>query len=110
MEQAVELACRHRLVGPGARKQPALLKWRSRIVPRRARLPPFAQQAERLRRQHDVAVLAALRLLDTNDLLRAVDMLDLEPHHLAGAQPASIAETEQDASLEAAGDRQQALR
>src|SRR6266576_3703480 len=57
-----------------------------------AHLPPLAQQIERLGRQHDVAVLAALRLLDTNDLLGAVDMLDLQPHHLAGTQAAAIAE------------------
>ncbi|WLA85749.1 hypothetical protein QNJ99_16915 [Bradyrhizobium elkanii] len=37
-------------------------------------------------------------------------MFDLQPDHLAGAQPAAIAETEQKASLEAAGDREQALR
>ena len=42
--------------------------------------------------------------------MRAVDMLDLQPDHLAGAQPAAIAETEQDAGLEARGDGQQAPR
>src|SRR6202047_2458478 len=93
-----------------AGKQPTFFQGRSRIVPRRARLPPLPQQSERLGRQHDIAVLAALGLLDANDLLRAVDMLDLEPDHLAGAQPAAIAETEQCASLEAAGDGQQAPR
>ena len=110
MEQAVELAGRHRLAAPEAGKQPTFFQGRSRIVPRRARLPPLPQQSERLGRQHDIAVLAALGLLDANDLLRAVDMLDLEPDHLAGAQPAAIAETEQCASLEAAGDGQQAPR
>src|SRR5271156_6161673 len=53
----------------------------------------------------DIAVLAALGLLDPNDLLRAVDVLDLQPDHLAGAQAAAIAETEQHANLEAAPDR-----
>src|SRR6476620_9346199 len=110
MEQAVELAGRHRLAAPEAGKQPTFCQGRSRIVPRRARLPPLPQQTERLGRQHDIAVLAALGLLDANDLLRAVDMLDLEPDHLAGAQPAALAETEQCASLEAAGDGQQAPR
>src|ERR1700719_3411413 len=56
------------------------------------------------------AVLAALGLLDANDPLRAVDMLDLQPDHFAGAQAAAIAETEQHAGLEARGDRQQAPR
>src|ERR1700682_1181410 len=37
-------------------------------------------------------------------------MLDLEPHHLAGAQAAAIAEAEQETGLEAAGDGQQAPR
>src|ERR1700682_1754842 len=110
MEQAVELAGRHRLAAPEAGKQPTFFQGRSRIVPGRARLPPLPQQSERLGRQHDIAVLAALGLLDANDLLRAVDMLDLEPDHLAGAQPAAIAETEQCESLEAAGDGQQAPR
>src|SRR5258705_2701573 len=110
VEQAVQLASRHRLAGLGARKQPAFLQGRSGIITRWARLPPLAQQIERLGRQHDIAVLAALGLLDPNDLLRPVDMLDLEPYHLAGAQAAAIAETEQHADLEAAGDGQQAPR
>jgi hypothetical protein len=42
-----------------------------------------------------------------NDVLCAVDVLDLQPDHLAGAQPAAIAETEQRASLETAGHCQQ---
>jgi hypothetical protein len=62
------------------------------------------QQVERLRREHDIAILAALGLLDANDLLCAVDMLDLQQDHFSGAQAAAIAETEQDADLEAAGD------
>jgi hypothetical protein len=37
-------------------------------------------------------------------------MLDLEPDHLAGAQTAAIAETEECADLEVAGDGQQAPR
>ena len=57
-----------------------------------------------------MAVLAALGLLDANDLLRAVDMLDLQPHHLARTQSAAIAETEENAGLEAAEDGQQAGR
>ena len=49
-------------------------------------------------------------MLDPNDLLRAVDMLDLQPHDLAGAQAAAIAEAEQHAGLEATGDGQKAPR
>src|SRR5437016_14237132 len=93
-----------------AGKQPTFLRRYSRIVTRGARLPPLSQQIEHLVRQHHIAVLAALRLLDADDLLRAVDMLDLEPHDLARPQSAAIAKAEQDARLEACGHRQQPLR
>src|SRR5260370_14033897 len=99
MKEAVEWAGCHRLPGPLAWKQPALLHGSCGIEPPPARLPPLAQQVERVGRQHDIAVLAALGLLDPNDLLRAVDVLDLQPDHLAGAQAAAIAETEQYAHL-----------
>ena len=46
-----------------------------------------------------MAILAALGLLNANDPLRAVDTLDLQPDHLASAQAAAIAETEQHARL-----------
>src|ERR1019366_567247 len=108
MEQAVELAGCHRLTGPLAWKQPALFHGSCGIETPPARLPPLAQQVERVGRQHDIAVLAALGLLDPNDLLRAVDVLALQPDPLAGAQAAAIAETEQHAHLEAARDRKQA--
>jgi hypothetical protein len=54
--------------------------------------------------------IVGLGLLDRNDVLCAVDVLDLQPDHLAGAQATAITETEQRASLEAAGHRQQAPR
>src|SRR5881227_3861257 len=92
-----------------AGKQPTFLRRYSRIVTRGARLPPLSQQIEHLVRQHHIAVLAALRLLDASDVLCAVDMLDLEPHDLARPQSAAIAETEQNARLESAGHRQQSL-
>src|ERR1700730_2794065 len=110
MKQAVELAGCHRLTGPLAWKQPALLHGSCGIETPPARLPPLAQQVERVGRQHDIAVLAALGLLDPNDLLRAVNVLDLQPDHLGGAQATAIAETEQHAQLEAARARQQAPR
>src|SRR5712675_1051887 len=110
MEHAVELAGCHRLTGPLAWKQPALLHGSCGIETPPARLPPLAQQVERVGRQHDVAVLAALVLLSLGYGcgLRAVDVLDLQPDHLAGAQAAAIAETEQYTHLEAARDREQA--
>src|SRR5260370_321941 len=109
VEQAAQLAGRHRLAGPVAGKQPAFLCGRSGIVTRWACLPPLAQQIERLRRQHHVAVLAALRLFHPNDRLRTVDMLDLEPNDFASTQAAAITETEQYADLEVRSDGQQAL-
>src|SRR5262249_34447822 len=60
--------------------------------------------------EDDVAILAALGLLDADDLLCAVDVFDLQPDHLAGAQAAAVAETEHHARLEAVGDSQQATR
>jgi hypothetical protein len=74
------------------------------------RLPPLPQQSNHLRRQHDIAILAALGLLDSNDLLRAVDMLDLQPYHFAGTQAATIAKAQHDARLEAGGNSQNATR
>ena len=79
VEQPVELAGGHRHAGFAPRKQPAFLKGCGVCIEPSARLPPLPQQINHLRRQHDIAVLAALGLLDTNDLLRAVDMLDLQP-------------------------------
>src|SRR5271157_5954811 len=104
---------RYRLAGSpalAAGKQPTFLYRLLAVVTRRPHLPPLPQQIEHLGREHDVAVLAALGLLDANDLLRAVDMLDLEPHHLAGAQAAAVTETEHHASLEIVSNRQQPLR
>jgi hypothetical protein len=73
--------------GPARRlsagKQPTFLQGYSRIATRRTHPPPLSQQPEHLVRQHHIAIFAALRLLDANDLLCPVDMLDLEPHDLA---------------------------
>ncbi len=102
VEQATQLAGGHRRAGLTARKQPTFLKGRCGIETP-AHLPPLPQQIERLRRQHNIAILAALGLLDANDLLRGVDMLDLQPNHFAATQAAAIAETEQHTGLEARG-------
>src|SRR5258705_10063109 len=110
MEQAAQLTGGHRLAGPSAGNRPWFLSRRSRIVARWPPLPPLSQEIEHLRRQHNIAILAARGLLDTNDLLSTVDMLDLQSDDLAGAQATTIAEAEQDSDLEAAGDGQQAPR
>src|SRR5438105_13525695 len=80
-----------------AGKQPTFLQRFSRVVTRGTRLPPLPQQIEQVGREHHIAVLAALRLLDANDVLGAVDMLDLEPSDLARAPSAAITETQQNA-------------
>ena len=45
-----------------------------------------AQQREQMRRQHDVAVFAALALLDADDHVLTVDVADLQRDHFGGAQ------------------------
>ena len=65
-------------------KQPALFRRDAGVLLGRARLPPLPQQLEDLRRQHHVAVLAALRLHDADDHLLAVDVARPQPHRLAG--------------------------
>src|SRR5215470_8207563 len=92
-----------------AGKQPTFLQGYSRVATRGTCLPPLPQQIEHFGRKHHIAVLAALRLLDANDVLCPVDMLDLEPHDLARPQSAAIAETEHNPRLEACGHRQQSL-
>ena len=56
--------------------------------PRQA--PVRAQDAEQLRRQHDVTVAAALALFDADDHAAAVDIGDLDAGGLGGAQPGGI--------------------
>src|SRR5712692_9002909 len=92
MEQAVEMAGGDRPASSlSAGKEPPFLQGYSRIVTAGTRLPPLPQQAEHLIRQHHIAILAALRLLDANDVLCPVDVLDLEPHDLTRSQSAAIA-------------------
>src|SRR5665647_2563708 len=67
MEQAVELAGCHRLTGPLAWKQPALLHWSCGIETPPARLPPLPQQVEQSKSRKDRNVMLSP---DTLDLLR----------------------------------------
>src|SRR3974390_722499 len=108
MKQSAQLPSCDRLAGSlSAGKKPAFLRGYSSIETRRTYLPPLPQQLVHLGREHDVAILAALGLLDANDLLRAVDMLDLQPHDLAGTQAAAITQAEQNADLETVGDSEE---
>ena len=98
MEQAVELARRQMAVPVAPWEQPALLRRHALHRNGRPHLPPLPQQREHLRRQHDVAILAPLPLLDADDHLRAVDVAGSQPDDLARAQPAAIAEAQHDGS------------
>lgn len=51
-------------------------------------LPPRPQQGEQVRREHSVAVAAALALLDPDEHPLAVDICDLEPGNLGHTQTA----------------------
>src|SRR6266436_4473650 len=66
---AVELPGRERLDRVAPRKQPAL---------RPGLLPPGAQQRKKMLGEHDIAVLAALALLDPDHHAGAVDVGDLD--------------------------------
>ena len=71
--------------------------------------PPRAQQAQNVRRKHDVAILAPFRLHDADDLLIAINIADLEPHDVACAQPAAIGQRQHHPCLKAGGHGQDAL-
>ncbi len=55
-----------------------------------AHTPPGAQEIEQIVRQHGVAVLAALALLDPDHLALAVDVRDLERDYFRGPEPGAI--------------------
>ena len=57
--------------------------------------------SEQLRRQHDVAVLAALAVLDPDQHAAAVDIGDLEANHLGHPQPGGVGGRQRGAGLQA---------
>jgi hypothetical protein len=70
--------------------------------------PPVAQQAQNIDRQHDVAILAPLRLHDADDLFIAINITNLEPHDLARTHPAAISQRQHHARLKVWGYRKDA--
>ena len=82
---AVELPGRHRIDRVLARKQPGL---------RPRRPPPFAQQFEQLRREHDVAIPLPLALLDPKRHALAVDVGHLQRHDLGHPQACAVGDAE----------------
>src|SRR6266852_3796764 len=88
---APELARRHRVDRVHSGKQPPL---------RACGLVPGAQQLKQMRRQHHVAVFAAFALLDADDHALAVDVTDLQRHHLGDAQSRPVSHTQRRLVLE----------
>ena len=70
-------------------------------VGRAGGLPVFAEQGQQPRREHDVAVLAALALADAEDHALAVDVVDAEGDDLGDPQPGGVGGHEDGAVLEA---------
>src|SRR5271156_3670659 len=87
VDGATELAGRQRLARIAAGKQPASRQQRAELPPLP---PPLTQQFEQPRRQHGVAILAALALLDPQQHALGVDVADVERDHLGDAQPGAI--------------------
>ena len=76
------------------REQPPFQGEDSRVVTARPHLPPLPQQAQNVRRQHHMPVLASLGLHHADDVLSAVDIAGLEADDLR--RPAAIAERQHD--------------
>jgi hypothetical protein len=82
-----------------ARKQPSL---------RPSQPPICAQNPQQLRREHDVAILAALALLDPDHHSLAVDVGDLEKNDFQHAQSGGINRGQRGAAFEARDRLQEA--
>src|SRR3712207_5789224 len=87
VDGAVHLTGRQRRDRIAAREQPALRQHQAAAA---SLAPPGAQELEQVRRQHGMAVLAALALLDPDQHARAVDVAHLERHDLGDAQSGAV--------------------
>ena len=87
MDGAVELAGAQRVHGIEAGEEPAPGQ---DLALGMAHAPPRAQPLQQHRREHGVAILATLALLDTQGHALAVDVADLQRDHLAGAKPCAV--------------------
>jgi len=86
-DNPAELAGRQRLNRVAAGKQPASRQQQALPPPL---APPGAQQFEQLRRQHRVAVLAALAALDAQQHALGIDIADLERDDFRDAQSGAV--------------------
>src|ERR1700692_4272033 len=88
-----------------ARKQPSALEHATLRV---GHAPPDTQALEQHRREHRVAVAAALALLDAQRHALAVDVADLQRHHFARTQPGTVGDRQCRLVLQVAGCGDQA--
>ena len=79
LHDAVQLASRDRVSAVLTGEQPAMGQHHPTPL---AFAPPLTEQIQQMRRQHGVAVLASLALLDTNNHALAVDVPHLEVGYL----------------------------
>ena|SRR6516162_3360094 len=84
---ATKLAGRQRLNWIAPRKQPAARQQRAEPPPLP---PPLTQQFEQLRRQHGMAILAALALFDPKQHALGVDVADLESDDFRDTQAGAV--------------------
>ncbi len=100
MEGPAELAGGERIDRLLAGEQPAAGQHHPALAPGP---PPGAQQIEQGSRQHGIAVLAPLALLDPDHLALAIDVGEFERDHLRGAQPGAVGDRQRRLVLEAPG-------
>eukprot|EP01137_Pigoraptor_chileana_P001308 Opistho-2@38752 len=91
LNRAMQLPGRDRIGATAPRKQPAMGQ---HDVASLALAPPHPEQLKQLRREHGIAVLASLALLDADQHAGAVDIIDLEVRDLRHTQPRAIGDTE----------------
>ena len=84
------------------------LRGRTGFWPGNSHPPPDPQAFEQYRGEHRVAILLSLTLLDAQGHALAVDVADLQVHHLVDAQPRAIGQRQGRLVLEMAGRRNQA--
>ena len=87
MDRAVELPRGHRIGRIEAGEEPSI--WQD-LALGMGHAPPGTQPLEQHRREHGVAILAALALLNTQRHAFAVNVADLQRDDLACTQPRAI--------------------
>src|SRR5580693_4044109 len=97
---AMELPGANWLHGVLSWKQPTVAMHHALLV---SGLPPLAQQREQIRREHRIAIPAALATLDSDQHALAVDIGDLQRRDLSHAQAGAIGDRESRLMLEAGG-------